>query len=65
MTPSRDSTAGVDVVLLSAEQCEACAEDMLDALSVCEDPEMRAWLACEVREWQTLAADRAQEDAYA
>jgi hypothetical protein len=47
------------VVLLSAEQCEAQAEEMLDALSVCADPEMRDWLRSEAREWQTLAAQRA------
>lgn len=49
------------VVLLSAEQCEEQAEEMLDALSVCADPEMRGWLRNEAREWHVLAAQRAEE----
>lgn len=49
----------VPVRALSAAECEAKAEEMMDALSVCADPEMRAWLRRDVREWQNLAAQRA------
>lgn len=48
------------ITLLSAAQCEAKAEEMMDALSVCVDPEMRDWLRSEAREWQVLAAQRAE-----
>ena len=53
---------GIEIRLLTAEQCDDRAQDMLEALTVCTDPVMREWIRDEAREWQVLAAERAREN---